>query len=313
MNLFVTCAAGFESLLADELNELGLRDVRVSRMGVYARGDVPTALKTALWSRVAGRVLLTLCSGPCKSLEDLYAMARTVAWQDHVPPRTSIAVEVHGSGGVFRDTRIVGLKVKDALVDVVRDHCGSRPDVNKQSPDLRIHVALKGPEVTISLDLGGGPLHERGYRQRSVDAPIKENLAAAILLRLEWPKFAEAGASFVDVMCGSGTFLIEAAWMAMNRAPGLDRANSAAASWLGSRSDLWETLKTEARASMVSASQVFRGFDRDERAVRACRMNLSRAGVEGDVSAARRSVEQWPDFELPVPGLLVSNPLMAYG
>ncbi len=308
IRFFASCPSGFEAQLAEELEAIGAKEIKESRAGVKFAGNVESAFRVAMWSRVANRVLLPLIEGPCRSAEHVYDLARRVPWHEHIAAEHTIAVEVHATGSIFNDTRIIGLKVKDALVDTIRDNCGDRPDVSKQAPDFRIHVALKGPDLTLSLELSAGPLHERGYRKRLVEAPIKENLAAGILMKLGWPERARAGAELLDPMCGSGTFLVEAAFIAMDRAPGLQRENVTAQKWLCAEPGVWEKLRDEANARIKPLENKIRGYDQSMTAVRASRMNLASAGVQGPISVEPRALEDWPNHQLQGQGLMVTNP-----
>lgn len=296
---------GVESLLAQELLALDAQNVKDARGGVSFHGPLEVGFRAVLWSRIASRILFPFCSGPCQDAEEVFQLAKSVSWHEHMDPESSFAVEVHGSSGVLRDTRIVALKVKDALVDGVRAHFGSRGDVEKSDPDLRIHVAIKGKLVTISLDLGGGPLHERGYRKLQLDAPIKENLAAAILARLGATEDREM--PFVDPMCGSGTFLIELAWMRMNRAPGLDRENRTPRHWLIAIEEVWTDMITEARSKIRPLTAAISGYDADARAVQATKVNLKAAGVEGPITVEKRAIGDWCQHQLGPGGLMASN------
>ena len=216
LTLFATVPAGLESLLAGELRQLGASKVRQARAGVSFSGSLETAYRACLWSRLAIRVLLPLMTGPARDGDELYATARRVAWGEHLAVDGTLAVDFTGQNGGIRDTRFGAVRVKDAVVDQFRERTGRRPSVDARAPDLRVNAHLAGARVTLSLDLGGDSLHRRGYRadRVQVEAPLKENLAAAVLLFAAWPKTAAAGGSFADPLCGSGTLAVEAAWMA---------------------------------------------------------------------------------------------------
>ena len=324
LTLFATVPAGLESLLAGELRQLGASKVRQARAGVSFSGSLETAYRACLWSRLAIRVLLPLMTGPARDGDELYATARRVAWSEHLAVDGTLAVDFTGQNGGIRDTRFGAVRVKDAVVDQFRERTGRRPSVDARAPDLRVNAHLAGARVTLSLDLGGDSLHRRGYRadRVQVEAPLKENLAAAVLLFAAWPKTAAAGGSFADPLCGSGTLAVEAAWMAGDIAPGLLRAERAAGAgstglaferWPGHDSGLWQELLREARErrdaglARLSAQPgaALLAADHDARAVEVAEACIARAGL-GDLVTVERS--ELADLEPPAPaGLLASN------
>ena len=226
-SFFVTVPRGMESLLAGELRALGVEHARQARAGVSFEGELQTAYRVCLWSRLAGRVLLPLVTGPAADGDELYATALRVDWDAHLDAHGTLVVDFTGTSDAIRDTRYGTVRIKDAIVDQFRArHDGVRPSVDPQRPDVRVNGHLGRDQVTISLDLSGDSLHRRGYRtdRMQVEAPLKENLAAAMLLYAAWPQEAAAGGSLLDPLCGSGTLPIEAAMIAADVAPGLLRA-----------------------------------------------------------------------------------------
>jgi 23S rRNA (guanine2445-N2)-methyltransferase / 23S rRNA (guanine2069-N7)-methyltransferase len=303
LRLFATVPKGMEPLLAGELRRLGAGGVRQARAGVAFGGDLQTAYRACLWSRLASRVLLPLVEGRAIDGDELYATARRVAWDEHLLVGGTLAVDFTGTSAAIRDTRYGAQRVKDAIVDQFRErHGGRRPSVDARAPDVRVHAHLARGRVTLSLDLSGESLHRRGYRadKVQVEAPLKENLAAAVLLFAEWPRLAAAGGSFVDPLCGSGTLPIEAALIAADIAPGLLRAERPGGlgftRWLGHDAGLWGELVEEARErraaglSRLAAAPpgLIRGLDRDERALRVALACVRRVGL-GDVVALERA------------------------
>lgn len=281
--LFVSAPRGMEYLLGEEAAQLGLSLSRTSPQGVFGEGSLETAYRLCLWSRLANRVHLVLFSGRVTDEKSLYALCREYAWQDVFTADKSLCVEFHGSSDTLRNTLFGAQVVKDAIVDCFRDTAGARPDVSRVMPDVRLHAHLKKDTLTVSLDLTGYSLHQRGYRLEAGEAPLRENVAAALLVRAGWPKMLETDASFCDPFCGSGTLVIEAALMAGRRAPGLLRDTQAFRHWKGHDEALWQRLREEAQAAALPITRVLQGSDNDPRAIAQAQANAERAGVAGDV------------------------------
>ena len=291
---FATCPKGVEPLLLEELRSLGAATAKETVGGVHATGDLAFAYKACLWSRLASRILMPLSrfpltggSGPHAGSEALYAGAHAVDWPHLFDARNSFAIEVAGRSQIVTHTHYAALKVKDAVADRFRAAVGKRPDVDAEAPDLRIHLHLDGDNATLSLDLAGESLHQRGYRQRGVTAPLKENLAAALLIRAGWPAIAARGGALLDPMCGSGTLVIEAGWMAADIAPGLMRERWGFTAWNEHQPRLWRTLRERAETrrerGLPSALPPLVGRDVDPASVSAARRNGQQAGLTGKV------------------------------
>lgn len=311
LELFATCPKGIEPLLADELRGLGVEGVRETRAGVAFAGPLAIAYRACLWSRLASRVLLPLARFPAPSPEALYAGVQAIPWDQHVAPDGTIAVDCATSQSQITHSHYGALKVKDAVVDQLRTQAGVRPSIDTGRPDVRVNVYIHRDEATISIDLSGDSLHRRGYRDTGGAAPLKENLAAAILLRAGWPEIAAAGGPLVDPMCGSGTLLIEGALMAADIAPGIARPYFGFLKWRGHDPRLWSELLAEAHARRETGMKKLppiRGFDADPRAIRGARTNIAAAGLADHIDVEQRAlVECAPDAELPA-GLVVANP-----
>ena len=311
---FATCPKGLESLLMAELAELGATRQRETVAGVYFDGDLSIAYRVCLWSRLANKVLLPLTSFDVSSQEDLYEGAKAIVWEEHLGPQTTFLVDFIGSSGAIRNTQFGALKIKDAVVDRLRDYMGTRPSVSKSNPDLRINARLSKNKAVISLDLSGESLHRRGYRLKQGGAPLKENLAAGILLRAGWPALAQQGAALLDPMCGSGTLLIEAAYMAADIAPGLGRANFGFERWLNHRNDVWLDLRGEAierrRAGLAGQRPEIRGYDADLKVIRAAEDNIIRAELDDWLRVSRKELSTFkkPTHTALDSGLVVTNP-----
>jgi 23S rRNA (guanine2445-N2)-methyltransferase / 23S rRNA (guanine2069-N7)-methyltransferase len=310
---FATVPRGLAELLASELEALGIAAPRAGPAGVAFRGTLEDAYRACLWARTASRVLLPLGEAGAGSGDELYQGASELGWEDHVPVHATFAVEVAGSAEGISNTLYAVQRVKDAVVDRLRARVGARPSVDLHNPDLRIHLHLRGARATLSLDLSGESLHRRGYRAEGVAAPLKENLAAGILLRAGWPGLAAAGGSLLDPLCGSGTLPIEGALIAADVAPGLTRARFGFTAWPGHDPGAWEHLVTEARARAragLDRLPPVAGFDHDPRAIAAARANARAAGLEGRIHLARRALADLAPLAGTEgrSGLVVANP-----
>ncbi|MHB1135295.1 MAG: bifunctional 23S rRNA (guanine(2069)-N(7))-methyltransferase RlmK/23S rRNA (guanine(2445)-N(2))-methyltransferase RlmL [Coriobacteriia bacterium] len=308
-----TCPKGVENLLARELGTLGAAEVRETRAAVTFAGPLKTAYRACLWSRLASRVLLTLGEFPAASAEELYEGMSTIAWALHVPAEGTLAIDVNGTTAGLTHTRFAAQKAKDAVVDRIREHSGTRPSVDFERPDVRLNIRLHKERATVSLDLAGEPLHQRGYRTpgEQAEAPLKENLAAAVLVRAGWPEIAAGGGALVDPMCGSGTLLIEGAMMAADTAPGLLRDHWGFTGWLGHDEDVWHTLLDEADDRAESGREslsVIAGCDHDPAAIAIARTCAKRAGFGGAIALEVGELATLTAPEGAAPGLVVTNP-----
>ncbi len=310
-SFFVTCPLWIESLLADELRGMNASDVKETRSGVSVDGAVETALRVCLWSRFANRVLMPLAVFHAATPEDLYDGARSIPWEDHLAPDSTLAVDATVSGSEISHSRYAALKIKDAVVDRFRDQFGRRPSVQVNNPDVRINAHIHRNEATLSLDLSGESLHKRGYRRNKGTAPLKENLAAAILARAGWPRMAAEGRSFIDPMCGAGTLPIEAALMAADIAPGLLRTYFGFTGWKGFDPGVWTHLQVEARYRKqdgLTRLPIINGYDSDGKILKSARENVKRAGLEGKITFQRRDIGALRSPEEGMRGLVVVNP-----
>lgn len=295
MNFFATTAKGMEPLLAAELRDGAATDVVERRAGVAFAGGLEVAYRACLWSRVANRILLPLASFDAPTPEALYVGVRAIAWADHIGRGRTLAVDCSTSGSQIGHSHYAALKTKDAVVDQLRDRRGTRPDVDTARPDVRVNVYIHADRATVSIDLSGESQHRRGYRTAGTAAPLKETLAAAMLLIAEWPARAREGVPLIDPMCGSGTIPLEAAHIAGDVAPGLGRAHFGCTGWGGHDPALWSRLRREAE---VRAAQGLRrlpplhGYDADAGAVRAAQTHLARAGLGGRVHLERRALAE---------------------
>ncbi|WP_062382460.1 bifunctional 23S rRNA (guanine(2069)-N(7))-methyltransferase RlmK/23S rRNA (guanine(2445)-N(2))-methyltransferase RlmL [Pseudomonas abietaniphila] len=311
--LFLTCPKGLEGLLAEEATALGLQETREHTSTIRGGADMETAYRLCLWSRLANRVLLVLKRFPMKDAEDLYHGVHDIEWADHLEPDGTLAVEFSGHGSGIDNTHFGALKVKDAIVDRLRTSDGSRPSIDKLNPDLRVHLRLDRGEAILSLDLSGHSLHQRGYRLQQGAAPLKENLAAAILIRSGWPRIAAQGGALADPMCGVGTFLVEAAMIAADIAPNLKRERWGFSAWLGHVPALWRKLHDEAlaraEAGLARPPLWIRGYEADPRLIQPGRNNVERAGLSEWIKIYQGEVATFePRPDQNQKGLVICNP-----
>ena len=312
LQLFATTPKAMEGLLVQELQELGAENIKATVAGAAFTGSLQTAYRICLWSRCANRVLLVLSRFNVDSQDDLYREVRNIDWAEHLAPAGSLAVScsVKNSQAIV-NSHFGALKVKDAVVDQMREQFQQRPDIDLERPDIRINFHLQGDNAQLSLDLSGTSLHQRGYRTTRVSAPIKENLAAALLLRSDWPAIARHKGTLLDPMCGSGTLLLEAAMLAADYAPGLLRDYFGFLGWRQHDGGCWQQLLLQAEQRKTAGLEkmpVIAGFDQSRHAVNAALEHIQRAGLQGKIHVERRSIadvlpaESWPA------GLLACNP-----
>jgi 23S rRNA (guanine2445-N2)-methyltransferase / 23S rRNA (guanine2069-N7)-methyltransferase len=312
MKFYASCGKGLEYLLADELVALGCRRATAALAGANVEGELIDAQRAVLWSRLASRVLWPIAEFDCPDEHALYAGAAAVDWPAHLASGHTVAVDAHVSGEAITHARYAAQRVKDGVVDVMRARTGDRPDVDVEAPDLRLNLVIRKGRAILSIDLGGGPLHRRGWRQSQGEAPLKENLAAAVLLRGDWPRLYAEGGALLDPMCGSGTLLIEGALMAADVAPGLMRQGSFLPTrWLGFDTATWEQLREDARerkrVGLAALRSDFHGRDIDPHAIRAARDNAQTAGVGEHIQLQAGDISVLPAQDNPR-GLVVCNP-----
>lgn len=310
--LYATAPKALEGILANEIRSLGGQNVKEKLAGVAFDGDLALAYRVCLWSRVANRVFLPLSNFEVKSQQDLYDGIKRINWFEHMKPDDSLAVSFSSKNSpAINNTHFGAQKVKDAIVDQMRAKFNKRPSVDTERPSLRVNVYLHNDLAQLSLDLSGESLHKRGFRDVSIAAPIKENLAAAILLRAGWPAIAEQGGTLLDPMCGSGTMLLEGALIAADIAPGLQRDYFGFLGWKKHDAELWQGLLDEARqrreAGLAKLPTIV-GFDQDRRTVATAVQHVENAGLSGKIHIEKRDIgdaaaaESWPK------GLIACNP-----
>lgn len=310
----VTAARGMLPLLAAELAEMGIKDTRQEQGNIKFTGPLEDAYRVCLWSRVAIRVLMPIAHFSATTTDELYEGIKAMPWEEHIEAEGStLAVDFNSFRSKIHHTQYGAQRVKDGIVDRFREQTGERPSVDLFQPDLRINVYLKHNQAIVSIDLSGESLHKRGYRVENTPAPLKEHLAAAILLTAEWPRLAKQAWGLVDPMCGSGTFLIEAAMIAADIAPGSLRDYFGFIYWKQHDKEAWKRLKAEAerrRHSGLSRLPIIVGGDADKKAVSAAHANIVEAGLDGRIKVEQRDLLDWPAHakSLPESGMLVCNP-----
>ena len=310
LEFYATCGGGLAGLLASEFKALNFSQVQTAGAGVRFFGTLAEGYRACLWSRLANRVLLPIHKGPAASPEALYERVQEIDWSEHMSVDGSLAVDFFTANSEITHSQYGALKVKDAVVDQFRDKHDRRPDVDRNTPDVRINVYLFRDQARIAIDLSGSSLHRRGYRGSGGLAPLKENLAAAILLASGWPEAVEEGSSLYDPLCGSGTLLIEAALIATNRAPGLSREYFGFLGWKQHDDIAWQQLLTEANDSIRLSQVLIAGSDQDREAIDACRANLEAAGVDDCVEVYCQSLDIPPPASAYAAGSgqVITNP-----
>jgi 23S rRNA (guanine2445-N2)-methyltransferase / 23S rRNA (guanine2069-N7)-methyltransferase len=309
MNFFATTPKGLELLLVEELRALGAETAAEKLAGVVFTGELSVAYKACLWSRLANRILLPLTKVPASTPEELYAGVQMIAWDEHMLPDATLHIHFVTSQSEMTHTLYGAQKVKDAIVDQFRKKYNTRPNVARENPDLSVHVYLHRNIAQISIDLSGESLHKRGIRVEHGSAPLKENLAAAILMRAGWKSIAASGGMLIDPMCGSGTFLIEAAQMAGNIAPGLSREYFGFLGWKQHDIELWNILLDEAKEQQtLEMIPDIVGYDADPRAIKIAFANIERADMLGKIHVEKRDISSLMPKDQEQPGLVVMNP-----
>jgi 23S rRNA (guanine2445-N2)-methyltransferase / 23S rRNA (guanine2069-N7)-methyltransferase len=311
LSLIASCPRGLADLLVQELNACGAAQIRERTTGVTFEGTLECAYRVCLESRTANRLFLEIARFNAASAEEFYAEVRRIDWTRHLGPHATLACDFSGQHPQITHTHFGALKLKDAICDGLRAWAGHRPDVQRERPSVRVHAHANGEQVTVSIDLSGESLHRRGYRAEAGEAPLKENVAAGILLRAGWPQLAADGAGFLDPMCGSGTLVIEAALIAAQRAPGLGRDYFGFLGWRGHDPDLWTRVRAAAQARQREPAPghlPLRGVDRDASSIRAASANAQRAGIAAWVHFSSGLLAQSQPLPGQILGLVATNP-----
>ncbi|MCF6764691.1 bifunctional 23S rRNA (guanine(2069)-N(7))-methyltransferase RlmK/23S rRNA (guanine(2445)-N(2))-methyltransferase RlmL [Thiotrichales bacterium 19S3-7] len=312
---FATTAKGIESLLLNELSDLGASDTKETVLGVSFHSSLEVAYRICLWSRLTHQLLMIIKDElEVDSPEAIYQHINQINWLLHIPYDGSFRIDVSGKHPAINNTQFIALKAKDAIVDQIRSIKGIRPSIKTKNPDVVIQLHIAKEKLTVSISLSGESLHKRGYRLDTGSAPLKETLACAILIRSNWPKqVLSDDACLVDPMCGSGTLLIEAAMMAYEIAPGLDRHYYGFSHWLGHDNALWQSLLSQAKEkkkkNLTKIYTEIQGFDINFEQLRICKNNIHRAGLEKVIHVKQQSLDALDAKQLQhTYGLIVTNP-----
>lgn len=299
---FASCPRGLEAILSDELTALGAVEIKIVDGGVKFESSTEVMYRANLTSRIATRILCRVANGDYKTEDDLYNAALNVKWANLFDVSHGIKVSTTGVKCPLKSLDFMTLRIKDAICDQFRSQVNARPNVEIRDPDIRIHLYLEANYFDLYIDTSGQPLYQRGFRKSSVEAPIRENLAAGILVLSGW----KVGEPLLDPMCGSGTFLIEAAMIALNKAPGLKRSFGFEY-WRNFDSILFKNIKSEYQSQIKSLvfSHIY-GSDEDLRAIRVTKSNLEEAGL---AVAVELSCKSFNDIVVPLKaGVLITNP-----
>lgn len=307
---FASTARGFEELTKSELIALGAENCAIAQGGVNFEADEHTLYQCLLWSRLSSRILLPLIT--CKVITDmdLYAVVMNYPWEKIFDSRCTLVVDFTGTNSAIRHSQFGAMRVKDGIVDHFEKMGKARPNVDKILPDIRLNVFLKNNDLVLSLDLSGKSLHQRGYREDTGNAPLRETLASIMLLRSGW----QPTTPLIDPMCGSGTLLIEGAMLAMDIAPNLNRTHWGFDFWLGHNPQIWQEVLSQAReraedVANSTKTPKFYGFDVDPKVIRKAQANACNAGVEKWI---KFKVQDVANLTNPCPenevGMVICNP-----
>ncbi len=294
--------AGLEETLADELRNIGAREIEIMHRAVKYEGDERLIYRSNLELRTALRILIPITRFKAQNEHELYNGVKKLYWHKYISKGNTIAVNSSVSSDHFNHSHYVALKTKDAIVDQLRDKWGVRPDVDVDEADIRINTHIHREKVTISLDSSGNSLHKRGYRISSVEAPINEVLAAGLLLLSDWDKKTD----LFDPMCGSGSFVCEAAKMAMNQPPHSYEKKFCFMNWKNFDETIWNSVVENCKANEKKLEIKIKGFDMDAEAIRASRHNIAEAGLDGLVEVEEKDF--FENHEIKPGSFVIINP-----
>lgn len=303
MKIIAKTSFGLEEVLAEELRALGVKDLEIVTRAVIFHGNKEILYKANVWLRTANRLIVPFKEFRIRNVDDLYNRVKEIEWETLFDVNQSFAIDSTVFSELFNHTKYAAFKAKDAIADRFRDKFNKRPDVDTDQPDIRINLHINNEnECTISLDSSGDPLFKRGYRDSRSIAPIKEDLAAGMILLSGWDK----DSPFVDLFCGSGTLLIEAAMIAYNIAPNTRREKFGFMNWKSYNPDIFDTIINEAIEQEVDFKHKIIGTEIDNRVIGMCKANIKAAGLSNEIEIHKSDFQH---FEAPEgPGVIVSNP-----
>ncbi len=310
---YASCPPGLEGLLMDELGQLGAQNIKEHPTHLTFEGEIEVGYKACLYSRLANRIYLCLLHDRFESAEEMYNKINRIEWGWHFDLTQSFVVDCSArKSASIKHSGFGALKAKDAIVDYFQERYEQRPSVDKENPDYRVHVLVNGTQLKVGLDLAGRSLHQRGYRDSKGAAPIKENLAAALLIRAKWPELAKQGYNFHDPMCGTGTILIEAAMMAAGMAPGILNPHFAFERWKQHNQDSWQEIlavaKRQANKNKLNIDIQILGSDRHRKSLEMANANAENAGLQDVITVKEQDIRSPATLELGEKGLIVTNP-----
>lgn len=303
MKIVARTLAGLEEILAEEVKQIGGKDVEIFNRAVEYKGDVRLLYKSNLWLRTAIDVLLPLSKFQANNEEELYQKVQKINWSNYITSEKTFSINPIVHSSIFTHSHYASLKVKDAIVDQLREKKGRRPNIDTENPDVKIMLRISENKCSLLLNSSGESLFKRGYRTYGGVAPINEVLAAGIIGLSEW----DAQTPFVDPMCGSGTFAIEAAMKAKNIAPGYIRDEFGFMNWLDYREDIWEGLKYEAQFEIKESKTPIYAFDKSRQTIRTAEMNAN--SIEELNGAIQFEMKDFFKNEKPTEeGVIITNP-----
>ncbi len=300
---FATCARGLEKFLANELRALAAVDVEPGRGGVHFAGDLALLYRANLWLRTAVRVLRPILEAEVRNPDELYDACRTLNWAEFMTPDQTLAVDSNVRDSGITHSQYAARRVKDAICDQFRERVGRRPSVDTETPMIGLNLHIHADRMVLSLDASWHSLHKRGYRPIQTRAPLNEALAVGLLTAAGWT----GETPLVDWMCGSGTFCIEGAWIATNRAPGSLRKWFGFMGWPSFDRALWSAIRDDARAQVKPLDVAIAGGDVRRDAIEFAKTNAKAAGLGNAIPWTLQDLKDARPPEGP-PGVLICNP-----
>ncbi len=301
-NITATTFSGLEDILAYEIKNLGGGNIQKGRRAVTFDGDLGFLYKANISLRTALRILVPIKSFRAINEKQLYSKARKINWNQYLNPSQTFAIDFAGASDIFRHSQYASQVIKDAIVDRIRNDQGERPSIDRENPDIRINLLISGDKIILSLDSSGQPLFKRGYRKETGIAPINEVLAAGILLAADW----DGKGNYLDPMCGSGTFLIEAAMISSQIPPQINRESFAFMNWPNYDQNTFDFIRETRIKKIKSPDYEIIGYDTDITVLESAQKNINEAGLSDFIKLKKQNFFESKKEHFPV--LLVFNP-----